>query len=76
VRAGAQLQLNGRLTGGAVTRVRIEARVGRAWRLVVRVPISPTGTFSTFVRLPAAGAYDVRAHAGEAVSRSVRLQAR
>jgi len=76
VRAGAQLQLHGRLTGGAVTRVRIEARVGRAWRLVVRVPLSPTGTFSTFVRLPAAGAYDVRAHAGEAVSRSVRLQAR
>ena len=76
VRAGSQLKLNGRLTGGAATRVRVEARVGRAWRLVVRVPISPTGTFSTLVRLPAAGSYDVRARAGQTVSRSVRLQAR
>ncbi|MCX6391523.1 MAG: hypothetical protein NTX95_03365 [Actinobacteria bacterium] len=76
VRAGAALKLKGRLTGSDATRVRIEARVGRAWRLVVRVPISPIGTFSTLVRLPAAGSYDVRAHAGETVSRSVRLQAR
>jgi hypothetical protein len=76
VRAGAQLQLRGRLTGGTASRVRIEARVGRAWRLVVQVPISASGAFSTMVRLPAVGAYDVRAHAGQTVSRSVRLRAR
>ena len=76
VRVGGQVRLRGRLTGSRGPRVRIEARVGRTWRMVVAVPVSPSGSFATPVRLPAPGTYDVRARVGSTVSPTVRLTAR
>ena len=76
VRAGAQLQLRGLLSGRTATHLRIEARVGRTWRLVTRVEVNATGGFSTPVRLPAPGTYDVRARSGALASAPVRLTAR
>ena len=76
LRRGSEVRLHGRLAGAAARRVRIEARVGRHWLVVIGVPISAAGTFSTAVRLPAAGGYDVRARAGRLTSPVVHLTAR
>ena len=76
VRVGAQLRLRGRLVGATRTRVQIEARVGTVWRVVVQVPLSPTGSFATPVRLPAPGTYAVRARAGRTLSKTLQLTAR
>ena len=76
VRVGGQVRLRGRLIGTHSPRVRIEARVGRTWRVVIAVPVSPAGSFTTPVRLPARGTYDVRARVGSTVSAAVRLTAR
>lgn len=76
VRVGEQLRLQGRLRGLDSGRVRIEARVGRSWRLVVQVPVQPTGAFATPVRLPTRGAYAVRARVGRLLSNTVQLRAR
>lgn len=76
VRAGRETVLRGALTGVARRRVRIEARVGGTWRLVVALPVGADGTFTTPVRLPAAGGYDVRAVARGVRSPVLRLIAR
>ncbi|MGI9186539.1 MAG: hypothetical protein ACR2J9_03290, partial [Gaiellales bacterium] len=76
VRVGAQVRLIGSASGVSGTRVRIEARVGRAWRLVAQVPISVKGTFATPVRLPAVGTYAVRARVGRLLSQTIELRAR
>jgi hypothetical protein len=76
VRAGGQTRLRGVVAGTGIARVRIEARVGRRWRLVVVVPVAADGRFTTPVRLPERGAYDVRARAQSLRSAVVRLTAR
>ena len=76
VRAGGQTRLRGVVAGTGIARVRIEARVGRRWRLVVVVPVAADGRFATPVRLPERGAYDVRARAQSLRSAVLRLTAR
>jgi hypothetical protein len=76
LRAGGRTVLRGTATGTSSLRVRIEARVGASWRLVVAVPIDGDGAFSTPVQVPIAGGYDVRARIGDVRSRTVRLVAR
>ena len=76
VRQGGLLQLHGVLRGSEAAQVRLEAKVGRGWRLVVNVPVGRHGSFSTPVRLPAVGTYVVRMRAGTLVSAPLRLVAR
>ena len=76
VRTGRQTTLRGTASDVAGARVRIEARVGRRWRLVVTLPVGVDGAFTTPVRLPAPGAYDVRATVREAHSPVLHLIAR
>ena len=76
VRVGGLVVLRGDVQGVATRGVRIEARAGGRWRPILTVTASAAGAFATPVRLPAAGAYEVRARAGSARSRPVRLVAR
>jgi len=73
VAAGASVRLSGSAPSGAS--VAIEARVRGRWVAVVRVEADRRGAFATPVRLPARGAYAVRARVGGAVSDSIRLTA-
>jgi hypothetical protein len=75
-RVGSRIRLSGALEHVTAARVRIEARVGDRWVLVIRTPVGQTGRFSTPVRLPQAGVYSVRARAGATVSRVLLLRAR
>ena len=75
-RVGGEITLRGTVGDGAMRFVRIEARVGRIWRLVARVPVTAQRRFSTPVRLPQAGGYDVRARAGSSTSATLHLTAR
>ncbi len=76
VREGGLVQLRGVLRGGDAAQVRLEAKVGRGWRLVVNIPVGRHGSFSTPVRLPTIGTYVVRMRAGTVVSAPLRLVAR
>ena len=76
IRAGARTTLSGSVRGMSARQVRIEARVGEAWRLVVTVPVRRQGAFATPVELPVAGGYDVRARVGRVTSDVVRITAR
>lgn len=66
------------LSGSApasVRRVVIEVRIGAQWRRVTAVHPDGAGAFSAAVRLPAAGAYALRARGGGVTSPAVRLLA-
>ena len=76
IRAGARTTLSGAVRGVPARRVRIEARVGDRWQLVVAVPVRSGGAFATPVELPVAGGYDVRARVGRITSAVVRITAR
>ena len=75
VRVGGQVQLEGGISGTAVARIQIEARVGQVWKLVTSVTCQGR-RFATPVRLPSNGRYLVRARAGRLVSEPLRLTAR
>ena len=75
VRSGGQIQLEGKISGSAVARIQIEARVGEVWKLVTSVACQGK-RFATPVRLPSNGRYLVRARAGRLVSQPLRLTAR
>jgi len=76
VRQGGLLRLHGVLRGSDAAQIRLEAKVGRGWRLVVSVPVGKQGSYATPVRLPAIGTYVVRMRAGTVVSAPLRLVAR
>lgn len=66
------------LTGSApasVRRVVIEVRIGGLWRRVTAVRLDAAGGFSAAVRLPAGGAYALRARSGGITSPPIRLLA-
>ncbi len=76
LRAGGRLRLHGSLAALSARSVRIEARVGTTWRLVVRVPVAADGRYAISVRLPQSGGYDVRARVGRTISKPLHLTAR